>query len=127
MRVAEAFFIQRAVPTARPAAGGAVFRLPVLHTAAAAAGAAVQACRTPAAELVRRRASLRAGRGLVETLEALKLALLQGQVGAGEIETLRRQLETAADQTSGDAALDEIIEAVRLRAEVEIAKRGMWR
>lgn len=68
----------------------------------------------------KRRRSVRRGQGILDILDELKVSLLAGRLPpdlqARLSSTLREGLP------SGDPALDGIIDAIELRAEVEIAK-----
>lgn len=79
---------------------------------------ALQSFEEPAEK--RRRATKR-GYRLLDTLEELKLALLGGQIDAAALGRLKSAvLESQAG--SGDAALDDLLAQIDLRAQVEIAK-----
>lgn len=71
----------------------------------------------------RRRRALRRGRGLLDGLDALKVALLSGSVPAGQLESLRGQLR-ARSEAADDPALADLLAHIELRAEVELAKLG---
>ena len=118
---------------ARPS-GGPGFRLPSL------AGAAGQ---TPAATVSgvssvmgvdallalqdvggplerKRRAVGRAGR-ILDELERLKIALLDGEITGNDLERLQRAVRDARDRTD-DPKLEAVLEEVEMRAAVELAK-----
>lgn len=68
----------------------------------------------------RRRRSAKRGQAMLDVLDELKIALLSGRL-TPELQT--RLTNTLRDQMpSGDAGLDRIIDAIELRAEVELAK-----
>ena len=70
----------------------------------------------------RRRRLARRGSSALDLLDALKVEILEGRVG---LETLRR-LEVmlpAFSERSGEAGLDDVIDAIGVRVAVEIAKR----
>lgn len=69
----------------------------------------------------RRKRASRRGHQLLDALDQLKLSVLDGRVTGSQLAALRRSLADARSQ-SGDAALDEILEHIELRAEVELAK-----
>jgi hypothetical protein len=71
----------------------------------------------------RRRRSVRRGRDLLEALDQLKAGILSGTVGGAQLQRLASHLG-AQRQPSGDAALDELIGHIELRAQVELAKLG---
>lgn len=68
----------------------------------------------------KRREALRQGRSVLAGLDRLRLA----QLGAGTLRDAADALSReTADMTQGDeGALDDILDAIRLRAEVELAK-----
>ncbi|MDR4308696.1 flagellar assembly protein FliX [Chelatococcus sambhunathii] len=71
----------------------------------------------------RRRRALSRGRGLLDVLDGLKLALIEGRDDPAALRALAAQLgATRAD--TGEAGLDEALAAIDLRAQVELAKRG---
>jgi len=70
----------------------------------------------------RRKRSVKRGSSALELLDALKVELLDGNVG---LETLRR-LEVVLQglsERSGEPGLDEVIDAIGVRVAVELAKR----
>ena len=69
----------------------------------------------------RRRQAARRGRDLLDSLEALKIALLSGRVSAQEIARLSRQMQETSVAT-GDPRLDDLLAHIELRARVELAK-----
>lgn len=71
----------------------------------------------------RRRRSARRGREILDGLDGLKAALLTGRVPAHELGRVVRGL-TERREPSGDPELDAIVDAVELRARVELAKLG---
>jgi hypothetical protein len=68
----------------------------------------------------RERAVARATR-LLDGLDALKVALLEGRVSPETLTALRDGLRAARDKT-GDPQLEDVLDSVDLRAEVELAK-----
>jgi Class II flagellar assembly regulator len=68
----------------------------------------------------RRRRSVRRGQGMLDVLDELKLGVLSGRVPADLSARLRLSLRD--EGAVGDPALDSIVEAIELRAEVELAK-----
>jgi hypothetical protein len=70
----------------------------------------------------RRRRSLRRGQDLLASLDRLKVALLAGRLGAGQLQALAGQLGRAGAESSGDPGLDEVVAQIELRAQVELAK-----
>lgn len=68
----------------------------------------------------RRRRSAKRGQSMLDVLDELKLALLAGHLPASLQARLSATLHEA--MPSGDPALDSIVDAIELRAEVELAK-----
>lgn len=68
----------------------------------------------------RRRAVGRAGR-ILDELDGLKLALIDGRIPKGRLETLGRAVREARDQTD-DPNLEGLLNEIETRAEVELAK-----
>lgn len=73
----------------------------------------------------RRRRSARRGQVMLDVLDELKLALLSGRMTPELQARLSAALQGA--DISGDPRLDGIIDAIELRAEVELAKLKMAR
>jgi Class II flagellar assembly regulator len=71
----------------------------------------------------RRRRAVKRGRGALDALDDLKLALLAGSLDAGALARLGTMVTDLADG-SGDPALDNVLAEIRLRVEVEVAKFG---
>ena len=71
----------------------------------------------------RRRKSVQRGRGALDVLDELKIALLAGSISPATVARLRT---AAADlkASSGDAGLDAVLSEIELRVEVELAKAG---
>ncbi len=69
----------------------------------------------------RRRRALRHGRELLDRLDEVRLALLDGELPLGTLQHLRAGLGAARDATD-DPGLDDILREVELRAAVELAK-----
>ena len=124
-----------AVGKTAPAAQGGSFRLP----AADALAAPVQIARTNSLSGIlnlgallalqdvgsplerKRRAVVRAGR-LLDVLEDLKLAMLDGEPSADDMYRLRQAISDQRDQTD-DPGLEDILNHIETRAAVEVAKR----
>ena len=70
----------------------------------------------------RRRKALKRGRGLLDALDDMKLALIEGRGDGAALTSLAAQLRDAR-AASGEAGLDDALSAIELRAEVELAKR----
>lgn len=74
----------------------------------------------------RRRRAIRRGGGLLDRLEELKLALLQGEAGEGALERLTRTLREERP-IDADAGLNDLLDQIDLRAAVELAKAELRR
>ena len=68
----------------------------------------------------KRRAMRRAGR-LLDTLDGLKIALLEGEISGADLDRLRRAIRDERDNTD-DPALEAVLDEIELRAAVEVAK-----
>ncbi len=73
--------------------------------------------------LRRRKAALR-GRGILDELDGLKVAILSGRIDAQALNRIRTMLAERRAATS-DPGLDEVLAHIELRAEVELAKLGL--
>lgn len=74
----------------------------------------------------RRRRAIRRGGGLLDRLEELKLALLQGEAGEAALERLTRTLREERP-VDADAGLNSLLDQIDLRAAVELAKADLRR
>ncbi|KQY75548.1 flagellar assembly protein FliX [Brevundimonas sp. Root1423] len=74
----------------------------------------------------RRRRAIRRGGGLLDRLEELKLALLQGEAGEGALDRLSRTLREERP-VDADAGLNGLLDQIDLRAAVELAKAELRR
>lgn len=74
----------------------------------------------------RRRRAIRRGSGLLDRLDELKLALLQGEAGEGALERLTRTLREERPEDA-DPALTSLLDQIDLRAAVELAKADLRR
>lgn len=123
----------------RPARSAGGFSLPAAGGAAAASAAAATASATGVGDvsalmalqgvedvLERRRRAIRRGGGLLDRLEELKLALLNGEAGEGTLESMGRALREERP-IDADSALNGLLEQIDLRASVELAKAEMRR
>jgi folylpolyglutamate synthase/dihydropteroate synthase len=70
----------------------------------------------------RRRREVKRGRGLLDALDGLRLAMLDGAHSPEALAALARNM--AEREPTGDSDLDEVLSAIDLRARVELAKRG---
>ncbi len=74
----------------------------------------------------RRRRAIRRGGGLLDRLEELKLALLQGEAGEGALDRLSRTMREERP-SDADAGLNSLLDQIDLRAAVELAKADLRR
>ena len=68
----------------------------------------------------KRRAVRRAGR-ILDVLEDIKVALLEGELSIGDLDRLRRAIRDEREQTE-DPNLEAVLDDIELRAAVEMAK-----
>lgn len=68
--------------------------------------------------------TLAAARRALDLLDRLRLGLLEGAVSAGDLDSLAIAAERNRDSDSPDEDLSALCEEIRLRARVELAKRG---
>jgi hypothetical protein len=68
----------------------------------------------------KRRAVRRAGR-ILDTLDDLKIALLEGDISGADLDRLRRAVRDERDNTD-DPNLEAVLDEIELRAAVEVAK-----
>lgn len=104
---------------------------PAATTASAATGgvsdvSALMALQGVEGPLEKRRRAIRRGSGLLDRLDEIKLALLNGDADEGALDRLARSLreERAADD---DKDLGALLDQIDLRASVELAKAEMRR
>jgi hypothetical protein len=73
----------------------------------------------------RRKRSVQRGKGALDVLDDLKIALLSGKF---DVATMNRLREAAANlkSSSGDPGLDSVLSEIELRVEVELAKAGQF-
>ncbi|MDQ0473075.1 flagellar assembly protein FliX [Labrys wisconsinensis] len=116
---------------ARPSGAGAAFSLGVTQGGAEPAAArsapalagldamlALQAVEDP---LARRRKALRRGRRLLDLLDGLKVAMLDGAVSAADIGHLAALLHDSREGVD-DPGLESVLAEIDVRAAVELAK-----
>ena len=70
----------------------------------------------------RRRKAVARGRNLLDALDKMKLALIEGDPSEASLLALQSAISREKAQTD-DTGLDDILSAIDLRAQVEIAKR----
>ena len=119
--------------TSSPAArrtGSSTFTLPQEATTAPAAGSAVRGLAGIDALMAlqgiespeeRRRRAISRGRGALDALDALKIALLSGSFDQADVGRLKAAAAGLRDAT-GDPRLDGLLAEIELRVEVELAK-----
>jgi len=71
--------------------------------------------------LERRRRSVRRAVRMLDALDDLKVALLDGELSAGDLDRLRRAVRDERDATE-DPGLEAVLDEIELRAAVEMAK-----
>jgi hypothetical protein len=74
--------------------------------------------------LERKRKAVRRGGRLLDLLDRLKLALLGGELGEGELKALATAVQEQRGAT-GDPTLESVLDQIETRAAVELAKRGV--
>lgn len=74
----------------------------------------------------RRRRAIRRGGGLLDRLDELKLALLQGEAGEAALDRLTRTLREERP-VDADPGLNRLLDQIDLRAAVELAKADLRR
>lgn len=68
----------------------------------------------------KRRKAIRKGNRMLDLLEDVRLGLLSGNLSVSVLQQLERLTEMS--EPSGDARIDELVEEIGLRAQVELAK-----
>jgi hypothetical protein len=94
------------------------------ESAAAGGVGALLALQAVADPLTERRRAVKGGRDLLDALDEIKLALLEGRLPAERIERLAAAVGTCPP--TGEAGLDGVLAAIDLRAQVELAKLGRF-
>jgi hypothetical protein len=96
------------------------------HAAAASATASLDmllALQEEATPQERRRRAARRGHGILDALDALKLAAFDGVgLDGTALQALRGAVRSAREQTD-DPGLDDVLDQIEVRAAVELAKR----
>lgn len=77
----------------------------------------------PDAPREKKRRQIARSRGLLDALDGLKLALINGDVDSAALSALAAGLRERGE-TTGEDGLDDVLSAIELRAQVELAKRG---
>lgn len=75
----------------------------------------------------RRRRAMRRGAGLLDRLEALKLAHLSGEAPAESLQALSRAVSEMRPEGDDDDGLTSVLDQIDLRAAVELAKAELGR
>src|SRR5689334_7794012 len=109
------FSVPPEAPTATPALGGTPATVPL------ASLQALVALQSLPDATERRRRSLRRGGALLDRLDEIRLALLDGALPAETLLRLSAQLAAARERTD-DPRLDGLLQEIEVRAEVELAK-----
>ncbi len=107
-------------------AGAATTAAPAASTAGVAGLSSLMALQGVDDPGERRRRAVRRGGGLLDRLDELKLALLNGDSGAGALERLSRSLREDRPEDP-DEGLASILDQIDLRAAVELAKADVRR
>lgn len=110
----------RGAADAPPATAGVTGAGPALPLTSLDALMALQALPPDAPE--RRRRALRRGRELLDGLDEVRLALLDGELPLATLQRLRAGVGAARADATDDPGLDEVLREVELRAAVELAK-----
>lgn len=119
---------------ARPAGGGDGFRLPstaaptgpaqTANVSASAAVMGVEALLTlqdVGGPLERKRRAVGRASRLLDVLEGLKIALLDGRITGADLDRLQRTIREQR-QATDDPRLESLLDEIETRAEVELAK-----
>jgi hypothetical protein len=119
---------------ARPGAGGGGFQLPSVGPASGAAPAsgvagvagvmgveALLALQDVGGPLERRRRAVRRADRILDVLDEVKVALLDGDLSVASLDRLRRAVREERAGTD-DAGLEAVLNDIELRAAVELAK-----
>lgn len=99
---------------------------PTAGTAGIASVAALLALQGEDGPEARRRKALKRGSGLLDRLDAVKIALLDGGDGSSALQALSRM---AAEERQGDPdpGLQDVLDHIETRAAVELAKAQVQR
>jgi Class II flagellar assembly regulator len=73
--------------------------------------------------LERRKKAVRRGKGLLDTLDQLKISILSGRISPQQLENLKTQMKSHSDNVD-DPGLADVLAHIELRAAVELAKLG---
>jgi len=71
--------------------------------------------------LERKRRAVRRADRILDVLDEIKLALIEGELSGAELDRLRRAIRDERDNTN-DPALEAVLDDIELRAAVEVAK-----
>lgn len=119
---------------AKPSGGGSGFALPTVGGASAASGVAqtggvsgvgsldaLLALQADLDPMERKRRAVKRAGGLLDLLDALKLATLDGEVSTGTLSQLKTAVRQHRESTD-DPKLESILNEIETRAAVEAAK-----
>ncbi|MGA0604595.1 flagellar assembly protein FliX [Phenylobacterium sp. VNQ135] len=107
---------------AGPAPGAAVERPAAVGGVSAVMGVeALLALQDVGGPLERKRRSVRRAGQILDVLDGLKVALLGGDLGAGDLDRLRRAIQDER-QATDDPKLEGVLDEIETRAAVELAK-----
>jgi len=103
------------------AAGGASQATQVSATAGVMGVEALLALQDVGTPLERKRKAVRRAGRILDVLDGLKIALLEGELSSADLDRLRRAVR---DERAGtdDPALEAVLDEIELRAAVEVAK-----
>ena len=106
--------------------GGSVNATPAaLPTHSVPAVDALLALQTVPDALEKRSRAVRRGNDLLDTLNDVRIGLLEGKIGASQIERLK-SLATAGRDALDDPGSSGVLDEIDLRARVELAKLGVY-
>lgn len=84
---------------------------------------AVMALQTVDDPAGRKSRAVKRGSRILDNLDDLKVALLEGRISADKLSRIADEM-AAKKEDSGDAALNDVLDGIDLRAHVELAKLG---
>ncbi len=73
-----------------------------------------------------RRKAIRRGHDLLDTLDAMRLALLDGEPSAESLDRLASLVAERGPRDDEESGLESLLDDIDLRARVELAKRGRF-
>jgi hypothetical protein len=108
------------IPTPEPA-GGSSQVSSVSATQGVMGVEALLALQDVGSPTERKRRAVRRASRILDTLDALKIGLLEGEISGADLDRLRRAVRDERDNTD-DPALEAVLDEIELRAAVEVAK-----